>query len=55
MLVKRKFSDVMRNFKETAEGFDGINPKAPKAVRHDIITPVLHLANLSFSQGFFPR
>ena len=46
---------IITNLSNGAPGKDGVTAKTLKIVSDVVVTPIPHLANLSFQQGVFPQ
>ena len=46
---------ILTNLSDGAPGKDGVTAKTLKIVSDVVVTPITHLANLSFLQGVFPQ
>ena len=46
---------IITNLSDGAPGKDGVTAKTLKIVSDEEVTPITHLANLSFLQGVFPQ
>ena len=46
---------IFVNLKDSAAGWDGIKANIIKKISHIIVQPLVHICNLSFTQGIFPR
>jgi len=46
---------IVKELKDSANGFDGISSKLIKNTFHIFMNPLIHMINLSLSQGVFPR
>lgn len=46
--------DILSKLKNSSCGYDGINMKLVKSAKHEILTPLTHIFNLSFSHGKVP-
>ena len=46
---------IITNLNDEAPGKDGVTAKTLKIVSHVVVTPITHLANLSFLQEVFPQ
>ena len=46
---------IITNLSDGAPGKDGVTAKTLKIVSDVVVTPITHLANLSFLQGVFPQ
>ena len=46
--------DIISSLKDSAAGCDGIKPTVLKAVKHEILQPLVSLVNMSLKQGIFP-
>ena len=45
---------ILNKFQNKSSGHDNINPITVKHVRHHILRPLVHICNLSFTEGIFP-
>jgi hypothetical protein len=45
---------IISNLKNSSSGYDDIIVKLIKSVKHDILTPLAHICNLSFKEGKIP-
>lgn len=45
---------IISNFKDTAAGWDNLSPNIIKQIRQSIVSPLVHICNISFSYGIFP-
>jgi hypothetical protein len=45
---------IMTDLKDSAAGIDGVKPKAIKAAKLELLSPLFHLVNLSLKNGVFP-
>jgi Skp family chaperone for outer membrane proteins len=45
---------IISNLKNSSSGYDDIKVKLIKSVKHDILTPLAHICNLSFKEGKIP-
>ena len=46
---------IIKELKDGASGYDGISAKLIKNTYHIFINPLIHIINLSLSQGIFPQ
>ena len=46
--------NILSNLKKSSSGVDGLKPRVVREIRHEILNPLLHVVNLSLSQGHFP-
>ena len=46
--------EIMTELKDSAAGIDGVKPKVIKAAKCELLSPLLHLVNLSLKKGVFP-
>ncbi len=51
---ENEISEIISKMKNSSCGHDGIDSKILKAVKHEILTPLMHICNLSFIQGTIP-
>ena len=52
---ENEVKSVIANLNDGAPGKDGVTAKTLKIVSDAVVTPITHLANLSFIQGVFPQ
>ena len=53
-VVDDELMGIIKNLKEGSSGWDGISCKVVKSTYKDIMTPLLHIFNLSLTKGIFP-
>ena len=51
---KEELNRVIQNLKNSSPGYDNLSPCIIKEFSDHLIDPLLHIINLSFSQGVFP-
>ena len=49
-----EISNILKNLKDGASGYDDLSPKHVKLVTTGIASPLSHIINLSLAQGKFP-
>jgi len=51
---KEEIVQIITMLNNSSSGYDDVNMKLLKSVKHDILTPLLHICNLSLEHGKFP-
>ena len=52
--IENDILQMISTCKNASAGFDNIDMKIIKFIKLNIITPLVHVCNLSFAQGKFP-
>ncbi len=51
---EEEIQSIISNLNKSSPGFDGIDVKIIKHIQQGILTPLVHIFNLSFSEGKLP-
>ena len=50
-----EISTIIKNFKNSSAGYDNILPRVIRDTVVPILNPLIHIINLSLTEGYFPK